>query len=175
MSVISIGIAHRGVVVVGVIYEPTRDEMFTAIRGQGALLNGVRIRVATPDGLRNALFGFGTHNNPKVGHAMLRAADGFVDTARGLRMLGSSACALAYIACGRLGGFFEIDLSSWDLAAGSLIVTEAGGRITDTLNQPFTLATRDVLASCNAGTIHAEASNLLINARAATSDDVYQN
>ena len=174
MSCVSIGVAHRGIVLVGVIYEPYRDELFTAIRGDGAKLNGVPIHVAHVDGMRNTLFGFGTHNNPRVGHAMIRAADGFVDTARGLRAFGSAAIALAYVSCGRLGAYFEIDLSSWDLAAGSLLVTEAGGKITDTLGGEYTLRTRDILATCGSSTmIHDEALLILKTAGSNASDEIY--
>ena len=173
LSCVSIGVALRGTVVVAVIYEPYRDELFSAIRGEGAKLNGAPIHVALVDGMRNALFGFGTHNNPLMGHAMIRAAGGFVDTARGLRALGSAAIALAYVSCGRLGAFFEIDLSSWDLAAGSLIVVEAGGKITDTKGGEYTLRTRDILASCGGATIHEEALIILKNAASNSSDDIY--
>ena len=174
MSCVSIGVAHRGVVVVGVIYEPYRDELFSAVRGEGATLNGAAIHVAHVDGMRNALFGFGTHNNPRVGHAMIRAADGFVDTARGLRAFGSAAIALAYVSCGRLGAYFEIDLSSWDLAAGSLLVVEAGGKITDTLGGEYTLKTRDILATCGSATaMHDEALLILKTAASNSSDDIY--
>jgi myo-inositol-1(or 4)-monophosphatase len=168
LSCVSIGVAHRGRVVAGVVFHPFLDECFTATRGGGAALNGAPLRVRA-GALGDLVVGFGTHNNATVGHAMLRAVVPFVDAARGLRALGSAALALAYVAAGRLGAYVELDLSAWDVAAGALLVEEAGGAATGARGEPLTLATRDVLASCG-GPAHAAA--LALPARVPTSDEL---
>lgn len=194
ISCVSIGVADAtGSVVVGVIYDPHRDELFHAVRGGGAFLNGAPMRVAAVTELRASLWGWGLHHARHVGKTMLRAADTFADEVRGLRGLGSAvrfsraaphghreagpslspptaqAIELAYVACGRLAGFFEFELCAWDLAAGSLLVEEAGGRVTGPAGQPYNLALRDVLASC--GPIHDGAMALLVKAGATKADD----
>ena len=153
-SVVSIAVAHRGTVMVGVIYEPYRDDLFTAVRGRGARRNGEPIAVSPDAAMRNAVFGFGTHHTPHVCSAMLRGVGAVAPRCRGVRSFGSAALHLAYTACGRLTGFWELDLSSWDIAAGSLLVTEAGGRVTDTRGEAYTLTTRDVFASNGADDVH---------------------
>ena len=171
LSVVSIGVAFHGRVVAAVVFEPFRDELFAAARGGGATLNGAPLRVARAP-LRACVLGFGTHNSPRIGHAMLRAAAPFVDAARGLRALGSAAAALAYVAAGRLGGYFEQDLSAWDVAAGALLIEEAGGRVTDMRGGGFSLATRDILGTCG-GDAHDEALALLAGAKANSSDETH--
>ena len=219
MSVVSIGVAHRGTVVVAVIYEPSRDELYTAIRGGGAFLNGTPLtRGQGVEGglpMRDGVWGFGTHNSPAVGMRMIRAAGAFVCITRGLRALGSAALALAYVASGRLAGYFEQvrgwrskgrgthtrphtpsctlsmapftspplpfypprcqDLNSWDLAAGSLLVEEVGGRVTDMRGGSFSLLTRDVCASGGAGAAitHNAALQALADADANDSEVTY--
>ena len=172
ISCVSIGIANAaGAVCVGVIFDPHRDELFHAVRGGGAFLNGSPIRVAAAPDLRASLWGWGLHHARHVGKTMLRAADVFSDNVRGLRGLGSAAIELAYVACGRLAGFFEFELCAWDLAAGSLLVQEAGGRITGPAGQPYTLALRDVLATNGVPAVHEGAMALLVRANATKADD----
>jgi myo-inositol-1(or 4)-monophosphatase len=124
------------------------------VRGQGARLNGAPIRVSPEADMRRALWAYGLHNTLDVAHVMLKGVRALVDASRGARSFGSAATHLAYVAAGRFTGFTELDLSSWDLAAGSLLVEEAGGRVTDTRGGPFSLLVRDVLASNGASAVH---------------------
>jgi myo-inositol-1(or 4)-monophosphatase len=153
-SAVSVGVAYRDRVVVGVIYEPYRDEMFSGVLGGGATLNGRPVAVAKEAALSKALFGYGLHHTHDVGGVMCRGLDAVMRVSRGCRSLGSAALHLAYVSCGRLTGFWELDLSSWDVAAGSLLVTEAGGRVTDTRGAPYTLRTRDTFASNGSDEVH---------------------
>ncbi|BBA35593.1 inositol monophosphatase [Methylocaldum marinum] len=129
---VSIALVHRGRIEKGVIYDPLRQELFTAARGAGASLNNRRIRVSKQSGLRAALLGTGfpfrdqRHVEAYLG--MMR--DLMKDTA-GIRRAGSAALDLAYVAAGRLDGFWEIGLKKWDMAAGLLLIQEAGGIVTD--------------------------------------------
>jgi myo-inositol-1(or 4)-monophosphatase len=129
---ISIALKYQGQLEHGVIYDPLREEMFSATRGSGAFINDRRIRVTQRKGLDGALIGTGfpyrdlSHLDAYM--AMFR--DMITDTA-GIRRPGSAALDLAYVAAGRLDGFWELGLSEWDLAAGALLVREAGGTVTD--------------------------------------------
>ena len=129
---VSIGLLYRGKIEKGVIYDPLRQELFTGSRGAGATLNNRRMRVTKQSGLRNALLGTGfpfkdqTHVESYL--AMFREM--MKDTA-GIRRAGSAALDLAYVAAGRLDGFWEIGLKKWDMAAGVLLIQEAGGMVTD--------------------------------------------
>lgn len=125
---VSIALRHKGRLEQGVIYDPLRQELFTATRGAGALLNDRRIRVTARKELDSALLGTGfpfkSQQHLDTYLAMFRAL--FPKTA-GIRRAGSAALDLAYIASGRLDGFWEIGLSIWDMAAGVLLIQEAGG------------------------------------------------
>lgn len=129
---ISIALKHKGQLECGVVYDPLREELFTAARGQGAQLNDRRLRVATRPSLEGALIGTGfpfrDHRHLDVYLEMFKA---MTMTTAGLRRPGSAALDLAYVAAGRTDGFWEIGLSPWDCAAGALLITEAGGTITD--------------------------------------------
>ncbi len=129
---ISIALKHRGVLEHGVIYDPLRDELFTASRGSGALLNDRRMRVSSRKGLSGALIGTGF---PYRDHSHIDAYMGMfremIQETAGLRRPGSAALDLAYVAAGRLDGFWELGLSEWDIAAGVLMIQEAGGSISD--------------------------------------------
>lgn len=129
---ISIALRHRGQLECGVVYDPLREELFTAARGQGAQLNERRLRVATRPSLEGALIGTGFPFRDQ-GHidaylAMLKAMT--LATA-GIRRPGSAALDLAYVAAGRTDGFWELGLSPWDFAAGALLIGEAGGTVSD--------------------------------------------
>lgn len=165
-SVVSIGVAHRGVVVVAVIYDPYRDELFSAVRGRGAHCNGERMRISSTPSLSTALFAVGFHSRADVAAAMVRASTALLGACRGIRCLGSAALHLAYVARGAFTGFFELDLNSWDLAAGSLLVEEAGGRMSDSRGVAYTLATRDCYATNGAEGVHAAGLALLAGAGA---------
>jgi myo-inositol-1(or 4)-monophosphatase len=125
---ISIGIEDKGELVAGVIYDPLKDETFAAEKGIGAYLNGRRIRVSSRSRLNEALIGTGT---PYKGHGdaptFLAEANAIMGATAGIRRWGAAALDLAYVAAGRLDGFWERDLSPWDTAAGIVIVREAGG------------------------------------------------
>jgi myo-inositol-1(or 4)-monophosphatase len=125
---VSIALQQRGVITQAVVYDPTRNELFTASKGAGAFLNDKRIRVTKCDKLANALIGTGFPARDLSAldeyMAMFKA---MTTKCQGLRRPGSAALDLAYVAMGRLDGFFEKGLAPWDIAAGSLLITEAGG------------------------------------------------
>jgi len=129
---VSIALMHRGVLTHGVIFDPTRNDLYTASRGRGAYLNDKRLRVARRqkliDGLIGSGFPFRMFQHLDAYTAMLR--DMMTRTA-GVRRAGSAALDLANVAAGRLDGFWEIGLSPWDMAAGCLMITEAGGLVGD--------------------------------------------
>ncbi|MGR9088826.1 MAG: inositol monophosphatase family protein [Gammaproteobacteria bacterium] len=129
---VSIALKYRNKLEIGVVYDPLRDELFTAKRGGGAMLNNRRIRVTQQSSLKGALIGTGfpfktdQHLDAYVG--MFKALT--TDSA-GIRRAGSAALDLAYVAAGRLDGFWEIGIMEWDMAAGILLIKEAGGVVTD--------------------------------------------
>lgn len=129
---ISIALEDRKGIVLGVVYEINRAEMFSAVRGEGAFLNGRPISVADNITLEDTLIatGFPYYDYSKTAK-YLKALEEFMRRTRGVRRLGSAALDLAYTACGRFDAFFEYSLSPWDVAAGALIVQEAGGVVTD--------------------------------------------
>ncbi len=121
---------ERGAVV-GAIYNPNIEEMFTAVRGGGARLNGSRIKVSDRDEIGKALVGTGFSYDPGAREEQAEIVARVVPTARDIRRAGSAALDLAHLACGRLDGFYEAPIEHWDRAAGLLLVTEAGGVITE--------------------------------------------
>ncbi|CAK4773212.1 hypothetical protein LEN26_018229 [Aphanomyces euteiches] len=166
-SVVSIAVAYEGQVVAGVIYDPYRDELFSALRGHGAFLNDVAMHVSKKEQqFSQALVGFGIGTKPSVRLPMLDVITRFSNTCRGLRLQGAAALELAWVSCGRQTGFFELDLNSWDVAAGSLLVTEAGGAVTDSVGAPFSLHTRHIVASNGQGTIHQDLLRCIAEANA---------
>lgn len=129
---VSIAMKHRGVLEVGVIYDPLRQELFTAKRGAGATLENRRIRVNPLRGIEGALLGTGfPFRQPEHREAYLAMFGSVFMHVGDLRRAGSAALDLAYVACGRLDGFWEVGLKEWDIAAGALLVQEAGGIISD--------------------------------------------
>jgi myo-inositol-1(or 4)-monophosphatase len=138
---------HRGRRIAGVIYDPTRDEMFSAEQGRGAQLNGEAIHVSKTAALKECLLGTGfpshkRHKNPNIffyHQITLRT--------HGVRRAGSAALDLCNVACGRYDGFWEFNLNPWDTAAGVLIVEEAGGKVTRFDGSPFQLDSSETLAS----------------------------
>ncbi|BAZ93928.1 inositol monophosphatase [Thiohalobacter sp. COW1] len=129
---VSIALSHKGRLEQGVVYDPLRQELFTASRGSGAQLNNRRLRVAQRKGLEGALLGTGfpfkTHEHLEAYLGMFR--DLLLETS-GIRRPGSAALDLAYVAAGRLDGFWELKLNPWDMAAGVLLIQEAGGIVGD--------------------------------------------
>jgi myo-inositol-1(or 4)-monophosphatase len=125
---VSIALQHRGQVTQAVVYDPTRNELFTASKGAGAYLNDKRIRVTKRDKIADALIGTGFPFRDMQGlDEYMRMFRVMTEKCAGLRRPGAAALDLAYVATGRLDGFFERGLQPWDMAAGSLLVTEAGG------------------------------------------------
>ena len=144
----SLALEIDGQAVVAAVYDPTRQELFTAERGGGAHLNGKPMRVSAARELVDAMLvtGFPYDVHQRVDEIVgLFAA--FVGRARAVRRLGSAAIDLCYVAAGRLDGFWESDLKPWDIAGGALIVSEAGGRVTMMDGEPFSSRGRHVLAS----------------------------
>jgi myo-inositol-1(or 4)-monophosphatase len=129
---VSIALAHRNVVQQGVIYDPVRNDLFTATRGRGAFLNDRRIRVSKRTHLRDALIGTGfPFRDGSYLDTYLAMMKAMITETAGLRRPGAAALDLAYVAAGSYDGFFEVGLNPWDVAAGSLLVLEAGGLIGD--------------------------------------------
>lgn len=129
---VSIALQHRGRLESAVVYDPVRDEMFTAVRGGGALLNDRRLRVTEQRHLKGALLGTGIpFRDQRYMDAYLGMLRSLTQETAGIRRPGSAALDFAYVAAGRLDGFWELGLSVWDFAAGALIVQEAGGVVSD--------------------------------------------
>jgi myo-inositol-1(or 4)-monophosphatase len=145
---VSIALAHKGVVTQGVIYDPVRNDLFTATRGRGAFLNDRRIRVSRRAHLREALIGTGfPFRDGSYIDSYLRMMKVMIQQTAGLRRPGAAALDLAYVAAGFYDGFFEIGLNAWDVAAGSLLVLEAGGLIGDLAGEGDYLHGGEVIAA----------------------------
>ncbi len=156
---VSIALAHQGQLQVGVVYDPMRDEMFAAERGQGASLNGRRITVSRTMNLGSALLCTGFPYDVRERNDFARHFANFIMRARGVRRDGAAALDLAYVAAGRFDGFWEEGLKAWDVAAGVLLVEEAGGRVSDYRGAPFDIHTPPILASN--GLIHEQMQQVL--------------
>jgi myo-inositol-1(or 4)-monophosphatase len=152
---VSLGVEHRGVMVAGVIYDPTRNEMFAAEQGAGATLNGERLRVSDIDHLERALLvtGFPYDVRERM-DVYLPAWRKFLERAQGVRRLGAAAIDMCAIAAGRMDGFWELGLHAWDTAAGWIIIEEAGGLVTKMDGSPFDNYSASLL--CTNGKIHEE-------------------
>ncbi len=147
-----------GDMVAGVIYDPLRDEMFTAERGVGAYLNGHPIHVSRTTKLQESLIATGFPSQKRHKSPNVHFYQEFTLRSHGVRRAGSAALDLAYVACGRLDGYWEFKLNPWDTSAGYLLVEEAGGTITHFDGGKFTLDSREVFATN--GLIHAEMQGL---------------
>jgi myo-inositol-1(or 4)-monophosphatase len=151
---VSIGVEHEGRVCVGVVYDPLLDELFHAVRGAGAWLGARRLAVSTESDFSRALVATGfAYDRRSSDDNNLEHFGAFLRTARALRRDGSAALDLCYVAAGRLEGFWELKLHAWDVAAGALIVEEAGGRVSDLRGGPMPRSGAEVLASN--GHVHA--------------------
>ena len=146
---VSIGLCKEGLPILGVVYDPFKNELFCAEKGKGALMNDKKIRVATNSSIKSAVFGTGIPYRKKDHSGV------YIETLRTLmdarcgsiRRVGAAALDLSYVASGRLDGFWEFNLKPWDIAAGSIIVTEAGGHISDINNSENYLESGNVLAA----------------------------
>jgi myo-inositol-1(or 4)-monophosphatase len=151
-------------VIAGVIYDPNMDEMFTAEKGKGAYLNGKKISVSTVKSLSSSLlvtgFPYNIAQNPNL--AIERFVT-FLINAQAVRRMGSAAIDIAYIAAGRYDGFWEVALNPWDVAAGSVILQEAGGVITDFSGKFSSIYSKEIVASN--GLVHQEMISLFKKVR----------
>jgi len=161
---VSIGLKHRGQIAQAVVYDPTRDELFTATRGRGAFMNDRRLRVSKRDQLADCLLGTGFPFR-QLGHLeeYVQIFKRLTQQTAGVRRPGAASLDLAYVAAGRLDGFWEIGLSPWDIAGGSLLVIEAGGMIGEMYGGGDYLATGNVV--CGAPKIYDQMLEVIRNAR----------
>ncbi|MGQ0656509.1 MAG: inositol monophosphatase family protein [Chromatiales bacterium] len=145
---VSIALKHKGQIEHGVVYDPLRQELFTATRGQGALLNERRMRVSKQRGLQGALLGTGFpfRENANIDTYLATLKALMQDTA-GIRRAGAASLDLAYVACGRLDGFWEFGLKEWDMAAGAVLILEAGGMVGDLTGGSSHLESGNILAA----------------------------
>jgi myo-inositol-1(or 4)-monophosphatase len=144
---VSLGLEHEGKLIAGIIYDPTRDELFAAARGTGATLNGRPIQVSPTPHLGESILGTGfpsfkRHKNPNI-HFYYQ----LTLRSHGIRRAGSAALDLANVAAGRYDGYWEFNLNPWDTSAGVLLVEEAGGIVTRFDGSPFNIDSREILAS----------------------------
>jgi myo-inositol-1(or 4)-monophosphatase len=159
---VSIALAHKGEVIVGVVYDPSHDEMFVAEKGKGAYVRGRRMNVSNERELSDSLLATGFPADQRTALPdNLRGMNAIAPKVRNLRIAGSAALHLAYVAAGRLSGFWEIGLNAWDIAAGTLLITESGGKVTDTKGEPFHLGVRNIIATN--GHIHQSLQHELEN------------
>ena len=152
---VAIGVEHNGEMIIGVVYDPTREELFAAERGSGATLNGNKIQISDVDKLELALVvsGFPYDVRERIDE-YLPAWRRFLERAQGVRRLGSAAIDMCSVAAGRMDGFWERGLNPWDTAAGWIIIEEAGGRVTKLNGAPFDNYSASLL--CSNGKIHDE-------------------
>src|SRR5262249_6153342 len=144
---VAIALEHKGERIAGVVFDPTRNEMFAAEKGSGAQLNGKPAHVSSTPRLKESLVATGfpshkRHKNPNINfyhQITLRS--------HGVRRAGSAALDLCYLSCGRIDAYWEFNLNSWDTAAGALLVQEAGGKVTNFTGGPFNIDSREVLGS----------------------------
>ncbi|GAB3553369.1 inositol monophosphatase family protein [Noviherbaspirillum agri] len=157
---VSIALQHRGQITQAVVYDPCRNDLFTASKGAGAYLNDKRIRVSRRDKMSEALIGTGFPFRDMEGlDEYLKMFKVMTERCAGLRRPGAAALDLAYVAAGRLDGFFEKGLQTWDMAAGALLITEAGGIVANFSGESDYLYKGDVIAGTPK--IFAQMVNLL--------------
>ena len=145
---VSIGLKIKDRLILGVVYDPFKEDLFIASRGEGATLNSRRIRVTARTSLAGALLGTGIPYRSEqnlIGY--LETLKVLIEDTAGIRRAGSAALDLAYVACGRLDGFWELELKPWDIAAGAVLVQEAGGIITDLNGNPHFMDSGNVIAA----------------------------
>jgi myo-inositol-1(or 4)-monophosphatase len=157
---VSIGLEYKGEIIAGVVYEVSRDECFTALKGQGATCNGKKISVSDRKNLSESLIatGFPIYNFDRIG-PYLQVLETLMRCTHGLRRIGSAATDLCYLACGRVDAYFEYNLNAWDLAAGALIVIEAGGTVKDFSGGNNWLFGKEIC--CTNGLLEPELSKLI--------------
>ncbi len=158
---VSIALEYQGKILAGVVYDPMRDEMFSAFAGEGAKLNDKPIHVSKIDKLERALMATGfAYNLRQTKDNNLDHFQNIIMRAQGVRRDGVAAIDLCYVACGRYDGFWELNLFPWDTAAGLLICTEAGGLVTRFDGNPFSVYEKDILVTNSL--IHDEMKDVLV-------------
>lgn len=156
----SIALQQNDALVLGVIYDPTRGECFTAEKGKGASLNRKPIHVSQHKSLRQSLVAMGFPYNSLDRQAeYLTILSTVISNSRGMRRLGSAALDMAYVACGRFDAFYEYGLHPWDVAAGAVLVSEAGGQVSDFKDENTFMENQTIL--CDNGLIHSEILEIL--------------
>lgn len=145
---ISIALEHKGEVIVGVVYEVAQNECFWAYKNGGAFLNGTKISVSSTKTLSDSLIatGFPIYNFSRLDN-YINTLTYLMKNTHGIRRIGAAAADLCYLACGRVDAFFEYNLNSWDVAAGALIVKEAGGTVCDFNSQQNWLFGKEIMAT----------------------------
>ena len=145
---VSIGVQHRGALAHAIVYDPNRNEIFTASKGRGAFLNDRRIRVTGQTKLADALVGTGFPFKELTRLELYtRQLQSMMRNSSGVRRAGAAALDLAYVACGRLDAFWELGLAPWDMAAGVLLIQEAGGLVGDLKGEQTFMASGDICCS----------------------------
>ena len=145
---VSIAVQQRGALAHAVVYDPVKNELFTASKGRGAFLNDRRVRVSKCEKLDDALVGTGfPFKELSRLDLYMRQLRFFMSKSSGVRRAGAAALDLAYVACGRLDAFWELGLSPWDMAAGALLIQEAGGLVADPLGEQDFMRSGDICAS----------------------------
>lgn len=159
---VSIAFEKNGEIILGVVYNPMLNELFTAEKGKGAYLNNKKVKVSDIKELTKSLLATGFPYDVRTSEQNnIANFANFAVKAQAIRRAGSAALDMCYIACGRFDGFWELKLKPWDTAAAMLIINEAGGMVTDFKGKPFSFYSGETLASN--GLIHAEMINILQN------------
>lgn len=157
---VSIALEYKGEIIVGVVFDPNRNELFSAQKGQGATLNGNRISVSKISSVNAALLSTGFAYNVRTAkETNINHFTNMLMKAQAVRRDGVAAVDLCYVACGRYDGFWELNLFPWDVAAGKLILEEAGGKVSLFSGGSFSVYDKEIL--CSNGQIHAEMSSIL--------------
>ena len=156
---VTLALEHNGEIVIGVTFDPTRNELFAAEKGQGATLNNKPIRVSETENLGDSLIVTGFPYDFKQKDDFARHLTDFLLNSRGVRRDGSAAIDMAYVACGRFDGFWEEGLNAWDVAAGVLLIEESGGSVTYYDGSKFSVYAPPICASN--GLIHNEMLKIL--------------
>lgn len=160
-SVVSLALCEKGEITMGVVYDPFREDVYHAQKGKGSFLNGSPIHVSEAESLSETIVSVGTSPyDRELSEQNFQRIRRVFDSAQDIRRTGTAAMDLAYVACGRTGGFFEPKLSPWDFAAGQLLVREAGGMVTDFAGETLNLLARGSVVASN-GKIHEELRGLL--------------
>lgn len=157
----SIALEYKKEIIAAAVFEPNRSELFSAEKGGGAFLNNGRIKVSKTSELQKALLDTGFAYNVSEGEVCNNVVHfaSFLTSARAIRRDGAAAADLCYVACGRFDGFWELFLKPWDMAAGKLIILEAGGKVSSFDGSPFDLYGTEILASN--GAIHSQMIEVL--------------